>query len=86
MTYKQISSRILRIAILGLLGYSIYSKCGAWAILIVFAILLFVGFFYFLAMCIAAGLDSKFGEFDRAMWKQKEPKQLPVNHKLLPCK
>lgn len=86
MTYKQILSKILRITILGLFGYFIYSVHGIWAILIVFAILLFVGFFYFLAMCIAAGLDNKFGEFDRYMWERKEPKQLPVSHKLLPCK
>lgn len=86
MTYKQISSRITWFSVLGLLGYFIYSVYGIWAILIVLSISLIVGFFYFLAMCIAAGLDNKFGEFDHYMWERKEPKQLPVNHKLLPCK
>ena len=84
MTYKQISSRILRTSLLGLLGYFFYSKCGVWAILIVLSISLLVGFFYFLAMCIAAGLENKYGEFDRYMWRK--PKQLPQVQKLLPCK
>jgi hypothetical protein len=87
MAYEQIyriALKITRMALLGFLCHSLFTAFGIWAILIVLSISLIVGFFYFLAMCIAAGLENKYGEFDRYMWRK--PKQLPQVQKLLPCK
>ena len=87
MTYKQVNRIALgvtRMALFGLLCHFLYLAFGVWIIFIAFGISLLIGFIYFLAMCIAAGLENKFGEFDQYMWRK--PKQLPSSQKLLPCK
>lgn len=85
MTYRQINRialGITRMALLGLLCYFLFSAFGIWIIFIALAISLLVGFIYFLALCIAAGIENKYGEFDRYMWRK--PEQLPLSQKLLP--
>lgn len=85
MTYEQINRIVLGItqmALFGLLCYFLFSAFGIWIIFIALAISLLVGFIYFLALCIAAGIENKYGEFDRYMWRK--PEQLPLSQKLLP--
>ncbi len=87
MIYEQVNRITLgltRMALLGLLCHFLYSAFGIWIIFIAFGISLLISFIYFLVMCIAAGLENKFGEFDRFMWRK--PRQLPSSQKLLPCK
>ena len=85
MTYEyvcKIALGITRMALLGVLCYVLLSTFGIWIIFIAFAILLLAGFIYFLALCIVAGIENKYGEFDRYMWRK--PKQLPPSQNILP--
>lgn len=87
MTYgliKRIALGIIRMALFGILCQFLYSTLGIGVLFLFLGIALVIGLFYFLAMCIAAGLENKFGEFDRFMWRK--PRQLTSIQKLLPCK
>jgi hypothetical protein len=64
----------------GLIGYRLYSVLGIGIVFLFLGIALVVGFFYFLAMCLAAGLENKFGEADASMWRK--PEQLPVYNEM----
>lgn len=79
MAYKQIQKRtssIAKIALWGLGIYGLYSVIGIGVVVLFLGIALVVGIFYFLAMCLAAGLDNKFGMADAYLWKK--PEQLPA--------
>ena len=86
MANRQINkfiSGILRISLVGFIGYHLYTVIGCWAIIGFMSIALLVGFIYFLGMCLAAGLDNKFGMADSCMWSRPKPRQLPPPVKLL---
>ena len=85
MTYEQVNRialKITRMALFGLLCHSLFSTIGIGIIFIPFAISLLIGFIYILALCIAHGMENRYGEFDRFIWGK--PKQLPPIQKLLP--
>ena len=85
MTYEQVNRvalKITRMALFGLLCHVLYSAFGIGIIFIPFAISLLIGIVYFLGLCIAHGMENRYGEFDRFMWSK--PKQLPPSQKLLP--
>ena len=73
-------TKVLKIALFGLTGCWLYSVLRINIVFLFVGIALVVGFFYFLAMCLAAGLENKFGEADTCMWGK--PKQLLVNNKI----
>ena len=76
----KLAKRVLKIALFGLIGYGLYSVLGVGIVFLLLGIALVVGFFYFLAMCLAAGLENKFGEADASMWRK--PEQLPVYNEM----
>ena len=76
----KLAKRVLKIALFGLIGYGLYSVLGIGIVFLFLGIALVVGFFYFLAMCLAAGLENKFGEADASMWRK--PEQLPVYNEM----
>ena len=76
----KLAKRVLKIALFGWVGYRLYSVLGIGIVFLLLGIALVVGFFYFLAMCLAAGLENKFGEADASMWRK--PEQLIVNNKM----
>ena len=76
----KLAKRVLKIALFGLIGYGLYSVLGVGIVFLLLVIALVVGFFYFLAMCLAAGLENKFGGADASMWRK--PEQLPVNNEM----
>ena len=85
MTYEQVNRialKITRMALFGLLCHFLFSAFGIGIIFIAFGISLFIGFIYFILLCIAHGMENRYGEFDRFMWRK--PKQLPPSQKLLP--
>lgn len=85
MTYEQVNRialKITQMALYGLLFHILYSTFGIGIIFIPFAISLLIGIVYFLILCIAHGMENKYGEFDRFMWRK--PEQLPTSQKLLP--
>ena len=67
MAHKQVmklATRLLKIALLGWVGFRLYSVIGIGIVFILLGIILVLGFFYFLFMCLAAGLDNEFVEAD----------------------
>ena len=76
----KLAKRVLKIALFGWVGYRLYSVLGIGSVFLLLGIALVVGFFYFLAMCLAAGLENKFGGADVSMWRK--PEQLPVNNEM----
>ena len=76
----KLAKRVLKIALFGWVGYWLYSVLGIGIVFLFLGIALVVVFFYFLAMCLAAGLENKFGEADASMWRK--PEQLPVNNEM----
>jgi hypothetical protein len=76
----KLAKRVLKIALFGLIGYGLYSVLGVGIVFLLLGIALVVVFFYFLAMCLAAGLENKFGGADASMWRK--PEQLPVNNEM----
>lgn len=87
MTYKKvykIALGITRMALFGLFCHFLYSIFGIGVLFIFIGIALAFGLLYLLGICIVAGLENKFGEFDRFM--QRKPRLLPQNQKSLPCK
>lgn len=76
----KLAKRVLKIALFGLIGYGLYSVLGMGIVFLLLGIALVVGFFYFLAMCLALGLENKFGEADASMWRK--PEQLPVYNEM----
>ena len=76
----KLAKRVLKIALFGWVGYRLYSVLGIGIVFLLLGIALIVGFFYFLAMCLAAGLENKFGEADASMWRK--PEQLPVYNEM----
>lgn len=88
MTYKQIiriASWAIRLTLIGGLVYFLYLLFGTCIIFIALGVLTLLGLVYFLCACIGAGLDNKFGEFDRCMQNYKEPQYLPPHKKQTPC-
>ena len=76
----KLANRVLKIALFGLIGYGLYSVLGIGIVFLFLGIALVVGIFYFLAMCLAAGLENKFGETDAYLWRK--PEQLPVKNEM----
>ena len=76
----KLAKRVLKIALFGWGGYRLYSVLGIGIVFLLLGIALVVGFFYFLAMCLAAGLENKFGEADASIWRK--PEQLPVKNEM----
>ena len=76
----KLAKRVLKIALFGWVGYRLYSVLGIGIVFLLLGIALVVGFFYFLAMCLAAGLENKFGEADASIWRK--PEQLPVKNEM----
>ena len=76
----KLAKRVLKIALFGLIGYGLYSVLGVGIVFLLLGIALVVGFFYFLAMCLAAGLENKFGKADASTWRK--PEQLPVYNEM----
>ena len=87
MTYKKvykIALGISRMALFGLFCHFLYSVYGIGVLFIFIGIALALGLLYLFVICIAAGLENKFGEFDRFM--RRKPRLLSQTQKLLPCK
>jgi hypothetical protein len=76
----KLAKRVLKIALFGWVSYRLYSVLGIGIVFLLLGIALVVVFFYFLAMCLAAGLENKFGEADASMWRK--PEQLPVYNEM----
>ena len=76
----KLARRVLKISLFGWVGYRLYSVLGIGIVFLLLGIALVVGFFYFLAMCLAAGLENKFGEADASIWRK--PEQLPVKNEM----
>ena len=76
----KLATRMLKIALLGWVGDGLYSVLGINVVFLFLGIALVIGFFYFLAMCLAGGLENKFGEADTYFWRK--PKQLPTSGKM----
>ena len=76
----KLAKRVLKIALFGWVGYRLYSVLGIGIVFLLLGIALVVGFFYFLAMCLAAGLENKFGGADAYLWRK--PEQLPVKNEM----
>ena len=76
----KLARRVLKIALFGWVGYWLYSVLGIGIVFLFLGIALVVGFFYFLAMCLAAGLENKFSGADAYLWRK--PEQLPVKNEM----
>jgi hypothetical protein len=76
----KLARRVLKIALFGLIGYGLYAVLGVGIVFLLLGIALVVVFFYLLAMCLAAGLENKFGGADASMWRK--PEQLPINNEM----
>lgn len=89
MSYKYIIKRIaslgIRLTLIWGLLYFLYLIFGTCIIFIALGALALLGLVYFLCACIGAGLDNKFGEFDRCMQNYKEPQYLPSHKNQTPC-